>query len=80
MNDPTRKRKQNSQGDEPPVYSKEFPRGPQERDRATSGHDDDQKAREEAPDPVANAVPYGATNLHGTRDPSRFSTPPPRKP
>lgn len=68
-------------GDHPvPSYSKEFPNTRKERERATSTHVDDEKARQELPDPAANAAPYGGTNLHGTNDPSRFSTPPPKNP
>jgi hypothetical protein len=80
MNEPTGKRQDNVPREQTPVYSKEFPKTPQERDRASSGHEDDEKAKQERPDPGANASPYGATNLHGTKDPSRFSTPPPKKP
>lgn len=76
MNEPADKQK----GKPAPSYSKEFPQTPQERERATSGHEDDQKAKEELPDPVDNAAPYGGTNLHGTNDTSRFSTPPPKNP
>lgn len=63
-----------------PGYSKEFPQTPQEKQRASSGHEDDSKAQQELPDPSDNAAPYGATNLHGTNDTSRFSTPPPKNP
>ncbi len=63
-----------------PTYSKEVPETPEECDRAASTHVDDQKARQERPDPSPNAAPYGGTNLHGTNDPSRFSTPPPKNP
>lgn len=65
---------------EPADYSKDFPRTPQEKDRASSGHEDDEKAKEERPDPADGAAPYGSTNLHGTNDTSRFSTPPPKRP
>jgi hypothetical protein len=80
MNEPTGKQRENVPREQVPGYSREFPNTPQEQDRAASGHEDDQKRRQEHPDPGANATPYGATNVHGTKDSSRFSTPPPRKP
>ena len=64
----------------PPSYSKEFPQTPQEKQRADSGYEEDEKASKELPDPADNAAPYGATNLHDTNDTSRFSTPPPKNP
>lgn len=76
MEGPTGKRE-----DQPaPAYSKEFPQTPKERDRESSTHVDDQKAKQERPDPGDTAAPYGKANLHGTNDPSRFSTPPPKNP
>lgn len=63
----------------PADYSSEFPRSPQEKQRA-AGHADDAKSREELPDPADEAAPYGSTNVHGTNDTSRFSTPPPKRP
>jgi len=63
-----------------PAYSKEFPQTSKESERATATHVNDEKARKERPDPGANPAPYGKTNLHGTSDPSRFSTPPPKNP
>ena len=80
MNEPSEKPRGNPPREEVPGYSKEFPQTPQEKDRASSGHEDDEKARQERPDPSDTAVPYGETNLHGTNDTSRFSTPPPKKP
>lgn len=80
MTEPTKKRRANPPDQPAPGYSKEFPQTPQEKDRASSGHEDDEKARQERPDPKDNAAPYGATNLHGTEDSSRFSTPPPKRP
>lgn len=63
-----------------PDYSREFPQTPKERERATATHVNDEKARQELPDPGENTDPYRKTNLHGTNDTSRFSTPPPKNP
>lgn len=80
MKEPTEKPPGNPSRKQVPAYSKEFPQTPQERDRASSGYEDDEKARQERPDPSPNAAPHGETNLHGTNDTSRFSTPPPKEP
>ncbi|HWL62652.1 MAG TPA: hypothetical protein VNQ32_07635 [Steroidobacteraceae bacterium] len=69
------------QGDQPnPAYSREFPQTPKEQERATATHVDDEKAKQERPDPGDSAVPYRKTNLHGSNDTSRCSTPPPKNP
>jgi len=80
MTKPTDKPRGSPSRKQGPGYSNEFPQTPQERDRASSGYEDDEKARQERPDPGANAAPLGETNLHGTNDTSRFSTPPPKNP
>lgn len=69
-----------AEGQASPQLFEGVPADPQERERATSGHEDDEKAQQELPDPGDNAAPYGGTNLHGTNDTSRFSTPPPKNP
>lgn len=76
MNEPAR----NQEGQPAPTYSREFPQTPKERDRATATHVNDEKAKQERPEPGDNTAPYGKTNLHGTNDTSRFSTPPPKNP
>lgn len=65
-----------------PDYSRELPATPEENRQAriVGGKVVAEKAAARKPDPGETAAPYDGTRFHGTEDPSRFSTPPPKNP